>query len=188
MSLIETLREPWHPVTRPALAGWLVFYALFLVYLYSGHGQLQAIDNVNLVVHEAGHALLGWFGERLGIAGGTIFQLLVPLALAASFAWKRQLPGTAFCLFMLFQNFLGIAVYVADARAMELDLVSIGGGDIIEHDWNLMLSWWGLLHRDRELAALVRLLGWVGMLATVGGLAWRALFTAEEKGRAAGAV
>ncbi len=172
--LRDALAEPWRPVSRPALVAWLAFYLLFLVYALSARGGFLLIDNVNLVVHEAGHALFGWFGETLGLMGGTLFQLLVPLLLAAYFVVMRQTSSAAFCSFFFFENFLGIAIYMADARAQQLTLVSIGGGDEVEHDWFAMLSRVGLLQWDTRLALAVRLLGWAGMLATVAWLAWRA--------------
>lgn len=171
--LRDALAEPWRPVSRPALAAWLVFYALFLLYALSARGGFLIIDNVNLVVHEAGHALFGWFGEALGLVGGTLFQLLVPLLLAAYFVVMRQTSGAAFCSFFFFENFLPIATYMADARAQELPLVTVGGGDYVEHDWFTMLSRVGLLQWDTRLALAVRLLGWAGMLATVLWLVWR---------------
>ena len=116
-ALRDALERPWRPVSRPALAAWLGFYALFLVYALAARGEYLFIDNLNLVVHEAGHLLLGWLGPTLGLMGGTIFQLLVPLLLAAYFAYARQTAATAFCSFFFFENFLPIATYMADARA-----------------------------------------------------------------------
>lgn len=63
---------------------------------------------------------------------------------------------------------------MADARAQQLTLVSVGGGDEVEHDWFAMLSRVGLLQWDTRLAMAVRLLGWAGMVATVLWLVWRA--------------
>lgn len=173
-ALRDALERPWRPVSRPALWTWLAFYALFLIYALAARGGYLLIDNVNLVVHEAGHALFGWFGETLGLMGGTIFQLLVPLLLAVYFLFLRQATATAFCSFFFFENFLPIATYMADARAQELPLVTVGGGDYVEHDWFTMLSRVGLLEWDTRLAMGVRLLGWAGMIATVVWLAWRA--------------
>lgn len=44
--------KPWQPVSRPALAAWLVFYIGFLAYAFSAHGGFLFIDSANLVVHE----------------------------------------------------------------------------------------------------------------------------------------
>ena len=184
--LRETFSEPWQPVSRGALLAWTAGYALFLVYALRNREGFLFLDNVNLVVHESGHALFGWFGQTLGLWGGTIMQLLVPLLLAASFAYKRQTAAAAFCLFLFFENFLYVATYMADARIQQLDLVSLGGGDgPVEHDWYLMFSQLGLLQHDKAIAAVVRTLGFLGMAASVGWL-WLRGMTAE-KARAAGA-
>jgi hypothetical protein len=164
----------WESPSRPATIAWLAFYLLFLLYAFRGSGDFLLIDNVNLIVHEAGHLLFGWFGEILGIAGGTLLQLMLPAALTASFAYRKHTAGTAFCCFFLFENFLYIATYMADARALDLPLVSVGGGETIDHDWALMLGELGLLERDTQIAGLVRIIGWLGMLATVAWLGWRA--------------
>src|ERR1700758_3899910 len=71
------LDEHWKPVSRPALAAWLIFYGAFLVYAFSAHGGFLFIDNANLGVHEGGHNLFGWFGPTLGLWGGTLLQWLV---------------------------------------------------------------------------------------------------------------
>ena len=94
------------------------------------------IDLANLVVHEGGHLLFGWFGATLGLWGGTILQWLVPLLLAAYFFTQRQTTAFAFCVFFFFENWLYTATYMADARAMVLPLVTAGDSDFVEHDWH----------------------------------------------------
>lgn len=173
--LLPWLAEPWKPVSKPALGAWMAAYALFLLYALAHRGVAGPLDNFNLITHEGGHMLFGHFGRFLGLIGGTVLQLVVPLALAVYFARQRHLPGTAFGLFLFFQNFLVIAIYMADARAQTLDLVSTGGGDIIEHDWLNIFSDFGVLHHDRRIARLTDLLGWAGMVGSVAWFGWRGL-------------
>lgn len=168
------LEEDWQPVSKRALAGWLIFYALFLLHALLDADGFLLIDNVNLIVHEAGHMLFGWLGETLGLWGGTLLELLVPLALAVYFFFRRHTAATAFATFFLFENFLYIAVYMADARRQELPLVGVGDPDSVDHDWFLIFSSLGLLEQDTLIAGLVRALGWLGMLAAVGWLVVRA--------------
>lgn len=171
----ESLRDrlgPWNPLSKGAASGWLLFYAVFLIYAAMNRRGFLMIDNVNLVVHEAGHLLFSWLGPTPGLWGGTILQWLVPFLLASYFFGKRQVAGFCFCLFIFFENFLYTATYMADARAQVLDLVSVGESDN-PHDWFNIFSRLGLLQHDTEIAAIVRLLGWVGMLGTVTWLAWR---------------
>jgi hypothetical protein len=75
--------QDWRPTARYTVAAWLVFYVGFLIYAFRQHGAFLFIDLANLVVHEGGHLLFGWFGPTLGLWGGTILQWLVPLLLAA---------------------------------------------------------------------------------------------------------
>ena len=167
------LAEPWKPVSRPALAAWLIFYFGFLAYAFSAHGGFLFIDNANLVVHEGGHNLFGWFGPALGLWGGTLLQWLVPFLLAAYFFTERQTTGFVFSLFFFFENWLYTATYMADARAMELPLVTTGDPDFVEHDFHVIFSSLGVLNYDTRIAAVVRLLGWLGMLGCVTWLAAR---------------
>ena len=59
----------WQPVPRWALVAWVAFYSVFLAYVFHSHGGFLFIDMANLVVHEGGHMLFGWFGSTLGFVG-----------------------------------------------------------------------------------------------------------------------
>src|SRR5215831_16499756 len=171
--LQSILEEPWKPVSRLALAAWLMFYTSFLAYAFSAHGAGLFIDNANLVVHEGGHLLFGWFGPALGLWGGTLLQWLVPFLLAAYFFVQRQKSAFVFCTFFFFENWLYTATYMADARAMVLPLVTAGGdSDYIEHDWNAIFTSLGVLQYDTTIAGIVRFLGWCGMIAVVAWFVW----------------
>jgi len=164
---------PWKPVSRPALVGWLIFYVTFLAYAFSAHGGFLFIDSANLVVHEGGHNLFRWFGPTLYIWGGTILQWLVPFLLAVYFFKERETSGFVFCAFFFFENWLYTATYMADARAQVLPLVTTGDSDFVEHDWFTIFSSLGVLNYDTRIAAVIRLLGWLGMIAAVVWLASR---------------
>jgi hypothetical protein len=58
---------------------------------------------------------------------------------------------------------------------MVLPLVTAGDSDFIEHDWHAIFSSLGVLPYDTKIAAMVSLLGWCGMLATVAFLVRRSL-------------
>ncbi len=162
----------WQPVSRTAFYCWMAFYLLFLAHAFRSADGYLWIDNANLVTHESGHLLFGWFGPTLGLWGGTLMQLLVPFALAISFAWRGQTVGVVFCIFFFFENFLGIARYMADARVQVLPLVTVGdsGDEGVMHDWFAIFSSLHVLDYDTRIAAVVRVLGWMGMLATIGWL------------------
>ena len=169
----------WRPIPRWAIAAWLAFYVLFLLYTFNMHGGYLFIDSVNLIVHEGGHMLFGWFGRTLGLWGGTILQWTVPFLLAAYFFSQRQVAAFVFSLFFFFENWLYTATYMADARSMVLPLVTAGDSDYIEHDWNTIFTSLGLLPYDTTIAASIRILGWCGMLTCVIWLATRARTTSQ---------
>ena len=177
----QTDERGWQPVSRPALAAWLIFYVLFMAYAFSKHGEFLFIDLANLVVHEGGHLLFGWFGPTIGLWGGTILQWMVPFLLATYFFVQRQTAAFVFSLFFFFENWLYTATYMADARAMILPLVTVGDPDFAEHDWHTIFTSLGVLQHDTTIAGIVRFLGWCGMLGIVGWMAWRSLQKAEEK-------
>ena len=159
--------EDWREVSRAALAAWLVFYALFLLHAATNQTGFLLLDHANLVFHEGGHFFFSWFGQTATILGGTLGELIVPLAIAVYFFWHRETAGVAFASFWFFENFLYIGTYMADARTLALPLV--GSGD---HDWEILFGQWGLLLRDQAIGGAVRSLGWLGMLATIAWLVW----------------
>ena len=173
--LQAVLDEPWRPTSRQAVSAWIFFYAGFLIYAFTRHGSFLFIDLANLVVHEGGHLLFGWFGPTLGLWGGTILQWLVPLSLAGYFFGQKQSMAFAFGLFFFFENWLYTATYMADAQAMALPLVTAGDSEFVEHDWHAIFSTLGVLQYDTKIAAAVSFLGWCGMLGTVAWLMWRSL-------------
>jgi len=175
--VLDTLREildrPWKPVSRYAVAAWLLFYVWFLVYAFNARGTGLFIDSVNLVVHEGGHNLFGWFGPTLGLWGGTLLQWLVPFLLAVYFFAKRQIPGFVFSLFFFFENWLPTGTYMADARDQALPLVTTGDPEFVEHDFHAIFSSLGVLNYDTKIGATVRFLGFVGMIGVTLWLAFR---------------
>ena len=164
------MKEDWRPVSKAALVAWIFFYAVFLVHAMTDADGFLVIDQVNLIIHEAGHLVFGWFGAALGLWGGTLLELLVPLALAAYFTIHRQTTGVAFTIFFFFENLLYISVYMGDARAQALPLVTVGDPEAGGHDWFLIFSRLGVLPLDTRIARAVRALGWLGMLGVMGWL------------------
>lgn len=139
----------------------LLVYGLYdLAHL--GRGTL--LDGVDLAIHETGHLVFGPFGEFIGFAGGTLFQLIMPLTFVGYFVRRGDQHAASVALWWVGQNCGHIAWYVADARAMALPLV--GGG---EHDWNYLLGDLGLLPRDQAIAHAIVV---TGVLLVLGASAW----------------
>jgi hypothetical protein len=163
----------WHVVNLSAFVVSVAFYVAFLAYAFRSKDGFLFIDNANLVIHEGGHLLFSWIGSTMCLWGGTLLQWLVPLLLAIYFFTQRQTSGYVFCLFFFFENWLYTATYMADARAQVLPLVTVGDPDQAGHDWFLIFSSLGVLQRDTTIAAVVRFLGWLGMISCVLWLCYR---------------
>ena len=168
MAFLEEKFGEWKPVSRTAGIAWLCFYALFLIYALVDRSGFLILDYANLIIHEGGHFFFSWFGDTIRILGGTLGELLVPLFCAAYFFFQRETIGFAFSMFWFFENFPYIGTYMADARTSALSLV---GSD--ESDWTILFTQWGLLAQDQKIGATMRILGYLGMLATTAWLAER---------------
>lgn len=157
----------WAPVTGWGLAGFAAAAMLILWLSHTGEHWVFVLDSANLAFHEAGHPLFGLLSDRLTVYGGTLGQLMFPLAAGISFYRQRKTLSFAFAALWLGENLFNIAVYMADARAQVLPLVGNG-----EHDWTEIFSRWGVLDWDAGIASIVRLTGW--LLIIVAGLwLWR---------------
>ncbi len=149
---------------------------LWMLRGYLGDSDHSSIfDGVNLAFHEMGHAAFFWLGDRiLTTAGGTIFQIGIPIAAGAYLLYKQRDPfGAAVCVFWLGTALFGAGVYAADARAQALPLVSpFGPVDSDSHDWTVMLMKYGMLSRDQEIGTALRTGGVLAMMAAIAVGAW----------------
>src|ERR1700687_83128 len=170
---LDALEEDWEPVSRAAFYGFLSFYALLTGNALFGGHLFQWFDLVFVPIHEGGHLLFRFFGEWIMVVGGTFLQLFVPFVLAVYFAFRRQVPGTAFCAFFFFEQFLPIGVYMADARCQCLEYVTVGDPELAEHDWFYLFSRAGVVEHDIQIGGFFRVVGWIGMLLTVAWFTWR---------------
>ena len=117
--------------------------------------------------HEFGHLFFALAGsEWLAVAGGSLMQMIVPLGAAAVMRHYRDWFGVAACGLWLASSFADLAPYIADARAMDLDLVSFSE-DGAGHDWNFLLGKAGLLFQDQAIARLDRFVGFIVLMAAV---------------------
>jgi hypothetical protein len=184
-----------HAGTHPAvIAGRGLVWLLLVVCgfgfathpLDGGYVSRSFLHLVNLVFHEAGHVVFAPFGSFFMSLGGSLLQLLVPLACVGAFLYQSREPfGAAFGLWWTGQNLCDLAPYVADARA--LDLVLLGGntGRQVEgHDWEAILGRLGLLRYD---VALGRLAHAAGVFVMLMALAWGAWLLREQWRTRAGA-
>src|SRR5258708_1757952 len=105
----------------------LIFAILLSVYFLSiAYDPMQGsfFDNVDLPIHEFGHLLFRPFGEFMMVAGGSLFQVIMPLIFFGYFFWKRQFYSEAIVSLWVGQSIFNVYVYAADAVVMQLVLTS----------------------------------------------------------------
>jgi hypothetical protein len=92
---------------------------------------------VNLPFHEAGHIIFMPFGRFMMFLGGTLAQLLMPIiCMSALLMTSRNTFGASASLWWLGQNFMDIAPYINDSRALKLILIGgVTGREVEGHDW-----------------------------------------------------
>lgn len=115
------------------------------VYWALNRGEFNLLDNIDLVIHEAGHFFFSLFGKFIYTLGGTLMQIILPSIIAAYFFRNSYRTGVQFGLLWLGQNFINISVYAADAQARKLPLL---GGNKVYHDWHYLLGEVGILEYD----------------------------------------
>jgi len=161
----------------------LVPYGLWLIFAYRYH----FLDGANLLFHEAGHVFFGLFGRTLGFLGGTLGQLVFPIAAGVHFLRSGLRFEAAVCAVWLCESLMYVALYMGDANRLELPLVNDG-----IHDWRWLLGSWGLLPQAESLAAAVHGLASLGLLAAWGWAAHTLVAAHAEaeqgRGRSTGGV
>lgn len=156
----------------------LVLYMAWIALRLTGDRAYHSLfGGINLGIHEAGHLLFAFGPRPLMVAGGTLLQLAAPLITIGLFARQRDHIGIAFAGTWLATNLAHVAVYMADARALALNLVTVGGGGPAMpkeefHDWSYMLGGLGLRAYDTVLAGGVTVLAWLIAWASVAYGVW----------------
>ena len=144
----------------------LVALALYAVARLRDPEWWDLLDDVDLAIHEAGHIVFAPFGDVLAALGGSLFQLLVPLAFVVYFARSRQRWAAAVTLAWVAVNCLYVGRYAADARARDLPLL---GGESTIHDWWFVLIEWDLLAWDAGIGRAFHAAAFVLFVLAVGG-------------------
>ncbi len=144
----------------------LIFFPIFL-YMWIMHLRVETFRTpllwgLDLGIHELGHFLFSPFGEFVMFLGGSLFQCLVPIIAMVMFYRQKDFFAIGVAFAWLSDNFFEVATYVADARVMELPLVSPFGMEV-QHDWNWLLYEMDILHKELALAALIRYMASLSM-------------------------
>ena len=124
--------------------------------------RVPLLGGVDLGFHELGHMLTYVFPDVITALMGSVFQVAVPVGLAAYFGLRRRdLLAASLCLAWAGASAADVSVYIADAPFERLPLI---GGD---HDWAYLLgpSALGNMNGAAGIAKAVQLVGAALILA-----------------------
>ena len=153
--------HPSYP--RLVCAGLASIYFLWIAY---DPMQGSFLDLVDLPIHETGHLVFRPFGEFLSVAGGSLFQVILPAVFVGYFVWHLKYYSAAIVLFWVGQSLLNVYVYAADAVVMQIVLTSgLTGSEGSFHDWNYLLTETGLIGSTKAVAGIVRGVGSLVIIA-----------------------
>lgn len=162
----------------------LIFAVLLGVYfLFIAYAPLKGsfLDLVDLPIHEFGHILFSRFGRFISVAGGSLFQLIMPAIFVGYFWWNEKYYSAAIVLFWVGQSFLNIYVYAQDAVVMKLVLLGgLTGSEGSFHDWNYLLTETGLIRSTKAIAGLIRFLGTLTIFSALVASVYYSLYTEDE--------
>jgi hypothetical protein len=156
-------------------------------------GYIPLLSDIDLAIHEFGHMLfmpfgIQFLGNTMMILGGSLTQVAFPLVFVGYFLQKgedgrrRDLFAAMVCLWWSGINLLSVAIYCADSRAGQLMLLNgLTGQESDAHDWNNLLTRWGLLQHDIGIARGMRAVAFVVCTASIVVAVWSALQQPREK-------
>ena len=164
-------------VTTPKYIAFVIgFFVLDALLVFDADGYIRFIDDANLWFHEGGHFIFGLFGNTMGVYGGTLAQLIIPIICGIAFWRQGSLVSVSVALLWFFENFFDIAAYMATARSE--GPVIWGVASIGIHDWWWILTDLRALQYDTTLATILTILGWIGLFLT---LVWTTYLWWQDK-------
>jgi hypothetical protein len=143
------------------------------------YGYIPLLSDIDLAIHEFGHMLfmpfgIQFLGNTMMILGGSLTQVAFPLIFFGYFlrkhddAPRRDVFAAMVCLWWSGINLLSVAIYCADSRAGQLMLIDGSTGQESDgHDWNNLLTRWGLLEHDTAIARWMRAVAWLVCFASI---------------------
>jgi hypothetical protein len=156
-------------------------------------GYIPLLSDIDLAIHEFGHMLfmpfgIQFLGSTMMILGGSLTQVAFPLIFFGYF-WRKQDDGrrrdlfaAMACLWWSGINLLSVAIYCADSRAGQLMLLDGSTGQESDgHDWNNLLTRWGLLQHDTAIARWMRAIAFVVCVGSIVVAVWSALQQPREQ-------
>jgi hypothetical protein len=115
---------------------------------------IWVIDTIDLFIHETGHLIFSIFGRFIGFLGGSLFQIIIPVATILVFA-RSSLRSIPFTLYWTGQSMVNVSIYIGDAPYQRLHLISRAA----IHDWKWLLNYTGTMEYAGDIAGTVNAVG-----------------------------
>lgn len=144
----------------------IVFASITTISLIRSPIESSWMHPVHLVIHEAGHMIFAAFGEFMGILGGSLLQILVPIMFTVYFILREDYFAMFFCMFWLGDSIVNVGTYLADGKNMYLPLIADG----LIHDWNWLLSRMDLLESAEAIGQAFHLVGYSLLVISIIGM------------------
>lgn len=148
MNVLADTRMKWR---NAASVGVALLCVAAGVWVYLGGERAFLISYVDLGLHELGHLLLAWAPGLVAPLAGSVFQVVIPIALAFYFGLRQESYASALMFAWAATSAANVAVYVADAPNQELWLLGTG-----RHDWAWVFGQLGHLDWAAPFASGVR--------------------------------
>jgi hypothetical protein len=117
---------------------------------------IWTIDMIDLFIHETGHLIFSIFGRFIGFLGGSLFQVIIPVAAVIVFG-RSSLKSIPFTFYWTGQSLVNVSIYIGDAPYQHLQLISRGA----IHDWRWILNHTGMMEYAGDLALIINAMGLV---------------------------
>ena len=154
------------------LAAFLALFVWGVSIVFGRMTDTPALLHLTVILfHEAGHVVFMPLGHTLGVAGGTLGQLLIPLACAVALHRRDDNFGAALCVGWMALSLIDASVYAYDAFDPVLPLIGGGTGADRFHDFIFLFERSGQLAHARGWAMAMKS---VGALVLLAALAWSA--------------
>lgn len=180
---------------RMALAKITIFYAVFILpiayILFFVNNKAYFFNPyawISVIIHEFGHFLFSIIGKTtyLHVLGGTLLEYLAPLMLVFIFGRQRRTAAIALILIACMGGALQYTATYMESASRPSGYAYLSGTPMTKdnHDWYFLLSRWGMLGKEAQLARDLRAFGEVLMLAGLAGatIGYYLLFKKKPKG------
>lgn len=181
--------KAWYWYLPLWLFGWYVFFKLLG---FDPNKQMPFVISIaqafDFFLHEMAHVVTAFLPSILTASAGSLSEILLGIVLIVTAFKTRGYFSVMICALWFMLTCQSAGVYMADARAQKLELVSLGGAisgsDTATHDWHFVFGKLHILPADVFIGDTIRFIGIVVGLAGLLFAAWLIYLMAAAKNEA----